>query len=115
MSQILVKVIRAHNTNLHLKNLDTSESTKITAANELVLTNPLVEYVTKKGEKSTREQWGYSRLAHSQVQYVNKVYTLIMSPEEILNLLEVTPRNKNSYSYKRILEVLGREDLLEAD
>lgn len=114
MSQILVKVVRAHNTNLHLKNLDTGESTKIMAADELVLTKFLVDHVIENGKQSTRKQWGYSSVTHFQVQYVNEVYTLIMSPEEILNLLKVTPRNRHSSAYKRILEVLGREDLLEA-
>ncbi|MEM2449038.1 MAG: hypothetical protein QXT14_08850 [Candidatus Bathyarchaeia archaeon] len=106
---IRVRVVQAHNTNLHLKNLRLNKSTKIMFADKLLLTNSLVNYVIKNGDAKVREQWGYSRIAHSRVKYTNKVFTLIMSAEEVLSHLKITSRNRNSNVCKRILEVLGLE------
>ncbi|MEM2446687.1 MAG: hypothetical protein QW734_08525 [Candidatus Bathyarchaeia archaeon] len=107
MTQVIVKVVEAHRTNLHIRNVETGQKLKIVDADNLKLTRKLVNYVREKGVKSYKKTYGYSRVVKMYDIYINTVYTLEMTSGEVIGLLDVSNRNRNSLSLKRIREVCG--------
>jgi len=104
-NEFLVKVVDANHVNLHIKNAR-GEKLKITDADKMLLTLDLVEYVKRIGDSKIIERAGYSSFWHSTIRFENFEYTLKMTGKEILEKLNITNRNKNSYTLEKIKKIL---------
>ncbi len=100
----LVKLISAAATRLHIWDTERKQKIVIYEPQQYVLLEKLIDYLQTNGKKKIYKS--YYRPKH--FIYDNDAYELMMTPEEIMQLLVINKRNANSNTLAKIKQFLSQ-------